>query len=172
MDFKELYLKRRSTRAYTGEAIPAEDVRLILEAGLRAPNACNFQSWHFYCITDKAKIEALVPEVCGQTWIKKTSVVVVITEDTTRLVERWGNPRKADMFVAEDAGAAAENMLLMAAELGYAGCFVGAFDEDKCREFVGAKASERPVLILPMGVAEVEPALRDRVPFEDAVTFL
>ncbi len=172
MDFKELYLKRRSTRAYTGERISDDDIRLILEAGLRAPNACNFQSWHFYCITDPEKIAALVPDVCSQAWIQNTAFVVIITEDITQLSERWGATERNTVFVCEDAGAAAQNMLLMATELGYAGCFVGAFSEDKCREFVGAKPSERPVIMVPIGVPAAEPELRDRRPFDESVTFV
>lgn len=171
MEFKELVYKRRSIRSLSGGKIPMEDLKLILEAGLRAPNACNYQSWHFYCITDKAKIEAIVPDVCGQAWIKNASAVIVITEDNSRLIERWGE-RTADMFVSEDAGAAAQNMHLMAADLGYGGCFVGAFDEDKCRSFIGAKESERPVVMLPIGTIDTEPALRDRKPFEETVTFI
>ena len=171
MDFKDLVYKRRSNRTLTYGDIPADDVRLILEAGLRAPNACNYQSWHLYCITDKAKVSALVPDICPQEWIKNASVAVVITEDNRRLEERWGK-EKADIFVAEDAGACAQNMLLMAAELGYAGVFVGNFDEEKCREYVGTAENERPVLIVPIGTYEIEPPLRDRKPFEEVVTFI
>lgn len=171
MEFRELVYKRRSNRTLTGGVIPAADIRLMLEAGLRAPNACNFQSWHFYCITDKAKIEAIVPDICPQVWIRNASVVIVITEDNKRLEERWGKD-KADLFVAQDSGAATENILLTAADLGYAGCFVGAFDEEKCRDYIGAGENERPVSIIPIGTYEVEPPLRDRRPFEDMVTFI
>lgn len=171
MDFKDLVYKRRSNRILSGGDIPMADVRLILEAGLRAPNACNYQSWHLYCITDKAKVSALIPDICTQEWIKNASIAVVITENNTRLAERWGK-EKADLFVAEDAGACAENMLLMAAELGYAGVFVGAFDEEKCKKYVGAGKNERPVLIVPIGTYDIEPPLRDRKTFEDVVTFV
>ena len=171
MDFKELVYKRRSNRTLTGGNIPADHVRLILEAGLRAPNACNYQSWHLYCITDKVKVSAIVPDICKQEWIKNASIAVVITEDNTKLGERWGE-EKANLFVAEDAGACAQNMLLMAAELGYAGVFVGAFDEDKCKAYVGAKENERPVLIVPIGTYDVEPPLRDRKEFDEVVTFV
>ena len=171
MDFSELFLKRRSNRQYTGEGIPAEHVRQILEAGLRAPNACNAQLWHFYVLVGKEKIGGLIPDVCRQEWIKKTAFVVVITENAEPLNARFG-AEKGNLFVAEDAGAAAENMSLMAAELGYASCFVGAFDEDRCRTYVGAKPEERPVLLLPVGVPASEVQLRDRRPFAEAVTFL
>lgn len=171
MEFKELLYKRRSCRQLTGEKIPAADIRLMLEAGLRAPNACNYQSWHFYCITDKAKIEGLIPDICSQAWIKNSSVVFVITEDNRRLEERWGK-EKADLFVAQDSGAATENVLLMASDLGYAGCFVGAFDEEKCRSYIGAGESERPVSMIPVGTYEADPPLRDRKDFDEMVTFI
>ena len=171
MDFSELILRRRSVRQYTGDAIPPEDARTILEAGLRAPNACNAQLWHFYVLTGREKISGLFPDVCRQEWIKKTAFVVVITENAAPLSERFG-AGKAAVFTAEDAGAAAENMSLMAAEMGYASCFVGAFDEDRCREYVGAKPEERPVLMLPVGVPAAEVPLRERKPFGEAVTYI
>ncbi|MCR5264055.1 MAG: nitroreductase family protein [Clostridiales bacterium] len=171
MGFCELVLKRRSVRQYTGEGIPAERIRQILEAGLRAPNACNAQLWHFYVLIGADKVGGLIPDVCRQEWIKKTAFVVVITENSDPLNDRFGGA-KGDLFVAEDAGAAAENMSLMAAELGYASCFVGAFDEDKCRGYIGAKPEERPVLMLPVGVPAAEAPLRDRKPFEESVTFI
>lgn len=171
MEFKELVYNRRSNRALTGGTIPAEDIRMILDAGLRAPNACNFQSWHFYCITDREKIEAIVPDICSQTWIRNSSIVIVITEDNSKLCERWGKS-KADLFTAQDSGTATENILLMASDLGYAGCFVGAFDEEKCRELLGAGENERPVSMIPIGTYENEPPLRDRKPFEEMVTFI
>ena len=81
MDFSELLLKRRSVRRYTGESIPAADVRTILEAGLRAPNACNAQLWHFYVLAGADRVGGLIPDVCRQEWIRKTAFFVVITEN-------------------------------------------------------------------------------------------
>ncbi len=171
MEFKELIYKRRSNRRLTGGVIPREHLQLMLEAGLRAPNACNYQSWHFYCICDKEKVENMIPDICSQEWIKNASACIVITEDRARLEERWGK-EKAELFIAQDSGAATENILLMAADLGYGACFVGAFDEEKCRRYVGAGENERPVSMIPIGTVESDPPLRDRKPFEETVTFI
>ncbi len=171
MDFGELMMKRRSCRAYTGEAIPAEDIEKILRAGLRAPNACNAQSWHFYVLVGKERIEGLIPGVCRQEWIKNTAFVVVITENVAAFGERFG-AEKSLVLLTLDAGAAAENMSLMAAQLGYASCFVGAFDEEACRAFVGAGEGEKPVVLLPVGVPALDVPLRDRKPFEETVTYI
>ena len=39
MDFKDLVQQRRSHRKFTGEEVSAEDVKLILRAGLMAPTS-------------------------------------------------------------------------------------------------------------------------------------
>ena len=170
MEYQELLEKRRSVRSFTGAGIPAEDIREILYAGLRAPNACNFQSWHFYCVCDSERIAALVPNVYGGAWMATAGCVIALCVKPDKLVERFGE--RGRMFAIQDTAAAAENMLLRAADLGYGGCWVGAFDEDACRNALAIPAGETPVILLPLGVPEVEPPLRDRLPLEDAVTFI
>lgn len=170
MEFNELLLKRRSTRSYTGGAIPGSEIRSLLEAGLRAPNACNHESWHFYCICDKAKIECLWPEIYRGEWIKGASVVILISLDTKWLADKFGDV--GITFAYEDAGAAAENILLRAADLGYNGCFIGAFDHAKCRAYLSIPENEEPAVMLSIGTVDGEVPLRERKPFEETVTFI
>src|SRR5690606_33081727 len=42
-----LFLERWSPRAFTGEAMPADDLLTILDAAHWAPSASNFQPWRF-----------------------------------------------------------------------------------------------------------------------------
>jgi len=170
MEFKELLQKRRCVRQYTGGGIPMNHLKLILNAGLRAPNACNFQSWHFYCICDSEKITGLVPTVCRFEWMKNASAVIVICTDSARLEERFGD--RGTMFAVQDTAAAAENMLLQATDLGYGGCWVGAFSEDACSTYLHLPQNHRPVIILPLGTYEENPEIRERAPFDEAVTFI
>lgn len=170
MEFNKLITKRRSVRGFTGGKIPGDAVRTMLNAGLRAPNACNLQSWHFYCICDRETIEGLVPTVYGGEWIKNASAVIVICATPARLEERFGE--RGTMFVMQDTAAAAENILLSAADLGYGGCWIGAFHEENCRRYLSIPDNERPVILLPIGTYEAEPALRERKPFDDAVTII
>lgn len=171
MEFTELLLKRRSTRSFTGETIPGNEIRSLLEAGLRAPNACNHESWHFYCLCGKEKIEGLCPSVYRGEWIRGAAVVIVITLDARWLCEKFGE-EKGTIFACEDAGAAAENILLRAAELGYNGCFIGAFDPEACRAYLSIPENEKPVVMLPVGIPAGEVPLRERKPFEETVTFV
>lgn len=170
MEFSKLIDKRRSVRGFTGGGIPAEAIRAILTAGLRAPNACNDQSWRFYCLLEPARIASLVPQVYGGEWMKRAACVIVLCVRPQGLMERFGE--RGEMFAIQDTAAAAENMLLRAADLGYGGCWVGAFDEDACRAALDIPEAERPVILLPLGVPEMEPPLRDRLPLEEVVTFI
>ncbi len=170
MEFKNLVTKRRCIRNFSGGSIPKSHLRMILESGLRAPNACNFQSWHFYCICGKEQITGLVPDVCRWDWVKNAAAVIVICTKSAQLEERFGD--RGGMFAIQDTAAAAENILLAAADLGYGGCWIGAFSEDACRKVLELPKEHRPVIILPIGTVEEEPPLRERNPFEDAVTFV
>ena len=51
----------RTTQAFTDEAVPEEDLRAILEAGLAATSAINQQPWHFVAITD----QEVMAEIAG-----------------------------------------------------------------------------------------------------------
>lgn len=170
MEFKNLITKRRSTRRFSGGGIPKEHLRAILESGLHAPNACNFQSWHFYCICDKEKIAGMIPHVLRWDWIKDAAAVIVVCTKSALLEERFGD--RGAMFAIQDTAAAAENILLAAADMGYGGCWIGAFKEDDLRDALHLPAEHRPVIVLPIGTVEEETPLRERNPFEDAVTFI
>ena len=86
MEFSELVLKRRSVRAYTGELLTRAQAETILDAGLRAPNACNYQSWHFYALVGRDAAELLFPEVYSAPWFEKIGMAVVATVDDAGLV--------------------------------------------------------------------------------------
>ncbi len=42
-----------TTQAFTDEAVPDEDLKTILQAGLAAPSAINQQPWYFVAIRDQ-----------------------------------------------------------------------------------------------------------------------
>ena len=53
MDFKDLVQLRRSHRKFTDEEIDADDVKMILRAGLMAPTSKGQRAWHFVVVDDK-----------------------------------------------------------------------------------------------------------------------
>lgn len=171
MEFSQLLLARRSVRAYTGEPLTRSQAEPILDAGLRAPNACNLQSWHFYALIGADAAELLYPEVCSAPWFEKIGMAVVAAVEDTALRERFGD-EKGTSFAIQDIGAAMENMALAAADAGFGSCWIGDFDLDACRRKVGIPRKRRPVAILAIGRPDGMPELRDRKPKEEKVTYI
>lgn len=168
VEFSELLYKRRSVRSFTDKELTREEIDKLLLAATRAPSACNMQSWHFYAVTDKS-VKARFAEFCSP-WASQAPVIFVICTDAEAIIARLGE--KAKLFTYQDTALAAENLLLAAADMGYNGCFMGAFDADKCRDLLNIPQKHHIVALVPVGEAVSEVPLRERKPFCEVVTYI
>lgn len=173
MEFNELIMKRRSCRSFTGGTMTKKQLDYILTSAVRAPNACNMQSWHFTAVCGGGNIARLYPSVYGGKWILDSAVVIVVSTDREGVETRFGE-RGRDLFSIQDTACAMNNILLAAADMGFGGCFIGAFDEGAAREVLGLSERYRPVAIAAIGTVDpsAEPPLRERKPMEEVVTVI
>lgn len=113
-NFKDLVQLRRSHRKFTDEEIDAEDVRLIMRAGLMAPTSKGQRAWQFVVVDDKMDLEKLsdAKDLGGQL-IKGAALAIVVL----------GDPMQNDCWV-EDGSIAAITMQYQAEELGLGSCWV------------------------------------------------
>ena len=86
---------------------------------------------------------------CGQRWIADAPALVVIAAQPALTAARYG--ARAEAYVAMEAGAAAQNLLLQAAALGLGGTLVGAFDDAAVRRSLALAETEQPLAIVPVG---------------------
>ena len=114
MVFKDLVQQRRSHRKFTGEEIDAEDVKLILRAGLMAPTSKGQRNWEFVVVDDKMDLEKLsdAKDMGGQ-FLKDAAMAIVVL----------GDPVQNDCWV-EDCSIAAISMQYQAEALGLGSCWV------------------------------------------------
>ena len=114
----ELLINRRSIRRYTNAPVDADDVRLILEAGLMAPTSKNARSWQFV-VVEETEMLALLGQCKPNyaTSVANAPLAIVVTADMTKS-EAW----------IEDASVAASFMMLQAADLGLGSCWVEVRD--------------------------------------------
>ena len=113
-DFKTLEQQRRSHRVFTAEEIDADDVRLILRAGLMAPSSMNRRMWHFVVVDDKMDLEKLSDaKDHGAQMIKQAPLAIAVV----------GDPVENDCWV-EDGSIAAIAMQYQAEDLGLGSCWV------------------------------------------------
>ncbi len=72
---------RRSTPSFDGVPLPEEDLRTILEAGLRAPSGYNMQPWRFIVVQDAEHRRRLRAASYNQAKVEEASAVIVACGD-------------------------------------------------------------------------------------------
>jgi nitroreductase len=140
MDALEAIRKRRSVRAYTGDAIPKEDLEKIVDAGRLAASGNNRQPWEFVVVTDRAMIEKL--KVASQ-WMDKAGAIVAVVMDSS---SRWW---------LEDGSAAVENILIASTALGYGSCWLEGYTlrlEEQLKVLLNVPQEKRLLTLVPIGV--------------------
>lgn len=70
MSLGEALFTQRSTRKLKPDSIPDEDIRLLLEAAVKAPNGGNHQTARFLVVTDRQKIREF-GELYREAWWAK-----------------------------------------------------------------------------------------------------
>lgn len=132
METIKVIKERRAVRGFDPEKqLKMEDVKTIIECGMYAPMAVNKVSWHLTVVRNKEFLEELSKDVIAQMSVNPTDhikmrlnmpnyspfyhapTVVFVTGD------------KNNTCTGVNAGAAIENMLLAAKDLGIDSCWIG-----------------------------------------------
>lgn len=170
MDIFEAIERRHCYRAaFLDEAVPREDLRRIVEAGIRAPSGCNGQTTTFVIVDDAdtlAQIRALAP---GKPHIDTAPAMIVCAIEPRPVYEEMS-------FEVEDCAAAVENMLLAIEALGYATVWIdGMLRRDgraeALAELLDVPEGRQVRIILPLGRPAKRWAQREKKPFEERAWF-
>ena len=173
MEFIDLLNHRASVRSYTYAPVTNGQVEDLLLAGIRAPNACNMQSWYFYAVLDKEKIEGSHGLVSHIPWAKDVPLIIIVCireEIAGELCQRFGERGRA--FCEHDAAGAINNILLKAADMGLGGCWIGPMNQEKCKSHFNIAKNHTPTAILTIGTPASEVRIRDRKPLNESVTYV
>ena len=169
MDLFEAIEKRYSYRGeFKPVPVPREHLQKIIEAGIRAPSACNQQVVSFVVVDDPALLEKIAKTLDRPVCHTAKAMIVCIYDS---------RPVYHEMsFAQEDCGAAVENMLLAIAALGYATVWLdGVLRVEGRAERVGRLLDvpdDRTVaVVLPLGVALEPGTQRERLPFDQRAWF-
>ena len=169
MELNSAILARHSTRAFTNRQLTRGEITELLTAAIKAPTACNMQSWHFYVVTD-AEQRAKFNNICAA-WVSTAPVVFIICTDSDEIEGRFGSER-GRKFALQDTSYATENILLKATDMGLGGCIIGAYDQDACVREFSIPEKHHVVALLPIGEPASPVPPRERKPLGDVVTFI
>ena len=157
-DLLQTMLNRRSIRKYTGEPVPEDKIKLILQAGLSSATSKNRKPWEFVVVQQKETLQALAKCRVGTgKMLEQAGCAIVVFGNTNVTPDVW----------VEDCSIAMSNMHLMADALGLGSCWIqgrcreaenGQSTEEFCRELLGVPEHLALLAILSVGVPTERPA--------------
>jgi nitroreductase len=145
---------RRSVRTYLEKAVEPEKIENLLRAAMQAPSAGNQQSSEFLVVQDAAALMQLSKMSPYSRLIAKAPLAIILLGNTDRMKfpENW----------EQDLGAAAENLLLEAADQGLGAVWLGVHPLkeriDAIRGQFSLPERFRPFAVIAAGYPETETA--------------
>ena len=117
----DIFLKRWSPRAYTGEAMPEEELMTILEAARWAPSSYNSQPWVFmYARRDTPHWEHFLSLLgdFNRSWAKNAAVLIIHASNSLMLPPGQEKPVPSHSH-SYDAGTSWGYLALQASLMGW-----------------------------------------------------
>lgn len=135
---------KRAIRDFADAPLAADHLDRILHAGRRAGSSKNLQRWDFIVVQDRARLRELaaVGRFAGHL-AGAAAAVALITPDP----RGPGQP----LSVMFDLGQAAENMMLVAWELGIGSVPATVYDQDLARRLLGHPEDRHCEYLLSFG---------------------
>ena len=150
MDLFEVIKRRRSVRAFEKRVIEEEKINVILEACNAAPSAGDLQAYEIYLIRSEEKLRELAQAALGQDFIAGAAFALAFCAHPRRSAIKYGN-RGSELYCIQDATIASAYAQLAATALGLGCVWVGAFDDSKVLQVIGASETLKPIAIIPIG---------------------
>jgi Nitroreductase len=191
MNTIEAISARRSIRKFQDKPIPDEKLKAVLEAGILAPSGKNCQPWRFVVVREDKRDEMLKVMRAGIEAAKAHGVNPGSSEWTAKTMERApitifvfnpycagpekpedvGRRGESDVVAIQSIGAAIQNMLLAAEELGLGSLWI--CDVFYAYHGLCAWLGEKGELIaaVSLGYPAEAPEARPRKRFDEVVRF-
>ncbi|WP_347158502.1 nitroreductase family protein [Pontibacter chitinilyticus] len=147
----ELIRSRKSTRAYSSEPVPAEDLQTLFEAARWAPSAMNEQPWRFIYAAKEDNSEGYNKLLdClaegNRIWAQQAPVLLLTIAKTTFTTN--GN---AYAHAWHDVGLATGNLLAQATEMDLYVHLMGGFSAEKATTLLQLPEGYQPVVMATVG---------------------
>ena len=154
MEFQKLVTERFSVLEYERRDVAPELVQTILEAGLAAPTACNFQPQRIKVIQSDADRAALSRVVSSR---YDVPLAFLVCYDRRAC---WIRPMDGKSSGDIDAAIVTTHMMLQATELGLGSIWVMYWDPVKMKQEFSLSEDLEPVALLIVGHKSPEAAPR------------
>ena len=127
-----------AVRAYQDKPIPAEIVRMIVEAGWLMASSMNGQPWHFIVVEDRETLKKLGALARTGPYIAQAPLAIIVAMDKSP-------------YAVSDGSRAIQSMVLTAWSEGIGSNWVGFLGPDEIKPLLGIPAEVDVLAILPFG---------------------
>jgi nitroreductase len=139
---------RKSVRNFTGEGVTAEQLDILLRAGMCAPTAVNMQPWAFVVVTNRSTLDSLANGLPFAKMLYKAGAAIIVCA----IPEKAYDQRKEYAII--DCSLASENILLAAEAIGLGAVWTAAYPYDDRAGHV-RKVLNIPQEIIPLNVIPI-----------------
>ncbi|MBP6904894.1 MAG: nitroreductase family protein [Candidatus Pacebacteria bacterium] len=162
-DINDIFLKRYSPRAMSGESISRNELMTLFEAARWAPSSRNEQPWRFlYAFKNTPDFELFFSFLTesNQLWCKQASVLII---GLSKKIGQDGNPNPKHSL---DTGAAWENFALQGTNAGLVIHGMGGYHEEILRNELNLSNEYQIELMITVGkpgkIEELPEKLQER----------
>lgn len=168
MDFEKLILNRYSCRHYSDQEIEENILAKVLEAARLAPTAANRQPFQVIIIQTENQSDALL-KIYPKEWFVQPPLILCVCAQPDLGWQR----RKYDQqsYAVVDAAIVVDHITLQAADVGLGTCWIGDFDPQAARDFLGLPDQVEPVAFTPLGYPLDQPGPKKRKDLSDLVRY-
>lgn len=191
MNTRDAIATRRSIRRFRDDPIPEETLQAILTAATQAPSAKNRQPWRFVVVREEKRAEMVRVMREGVANMKAQGEDTGSSEGSAKIMEQAPvtvfvfNPEGMHPWLAhsieqnfqdvvnvQSIGAAIQNMLLAALDLGLGSLWICDvfYAYEELRTWLGEEG--QMIAAVSLGYADESPAHRPRKPVSDVTRWL
>jgi len=148
----EIIKNRKSIRRYDPSGVVTDgQIKVMLEAAMLAPSACNTRPWEFVVVRDRSILDKIVD---FHNWAKmlktaRAAIVVIALPDSQK-------GQSGEGMWQHDCGAATQNILLQATDMGLGTCWCGLHPVeelmDETRKLFDIPKDKIPFCVIAVGV--------------------
>ncbi len=136
MDFEDIVYKRRTIRRFKKDPIALETLRKLIDFARVAPMARNIQALEFIIIQSSEMKENIFPLVNWAGSLPEDQRTPEKGREPTSYIIVLLNTKIKNAYVDFDVGAAVENILLGAVNVGIGSCWMGSINREKIRKLL------------------------------------
>jgi len=168
MELLELIKKRRSVRYYTDAEIEEDKLKKLVEAAIWAPSGHRIYAFDIVILQRKEdirRIKAISPGIHGN-----PQVLIILCVDRQKAFDKAGEDGR-DVLTIMDAAIAAQNICLVATEMGVGSCMIRHFDRVAAKGLLDLPENLIPELFVSLGYPRSIPEPPPRRVIEEVVIF-